>query len=1227
MRKLIQILLLLLFPFFSFSQKWKVYSDSVFIYFKNGNLDNANKYVHLADNDLLNSRIVEDTIYADYLYRKGITLNENGNFDKTIFNKSLSIWSASKSKNYFKIMKIHYFLALGFKSNNDFENAHKSYLECYRLNIEHKITLNTNFLNSLYFLCFIEFNYHKNYLKAKEYSEEYIRLNKDVAFKNYDIQFAYAYRWQNDDINYGKTLIEFEKLYFQENQNNENLLFKIYFELFTYYYKVFKLKEIIKYGELSLNLLNKLNFEKQDYIKDLYPKLIWAFHEIGDIINTQKYEEFYEKFNLKMENTDYLITLDFDLKNKLTELFKKDFLSYESTFIITKDYNNLFDLYYRYIRNYINGESTFKVNEILEKIEKLSQNIDLLHNKNKIKLALLKAEILSENKQYEEALKICNSNLEINEIEILLEFYKTKFWSELGLNKLDQSQLTVLKSYEIFKANYEENNIRAIPIITRIIESDRLGNKKSTLNFIQQGIRIINLNNLEKMQISTRFWHSAGEYFRINSNSNEAIYYYEKSIVSQESQVEIDDKYIYYDCLVKILEIKSLNGSGVSFWFEKLKSFATNNPKFFESISDELNLTNAMLRLKGGMINDNLTLIEEALRYFELYYNSKKSNNDADYISYSLCKYLKDNNISDFLKLLPEYERKWGEHKGSKKLLYLMKYRIGEILNARNKLLEQIENDFKISRLNQSQMSFLDIEIQTNKYIELFEYLKNHLNGTDLNFLKKYIYLESKLRDSPNHNIKSYVSKEAEKYLIEYQSNKTTINKSLENNSFTKVDIERLKSRNSELERILFTKIGTENISKLNFDQLLGQNNAIVEIIRINNLTKKYPKNGFDLFNEFTDSITYGAIIIKKNDDPKFILIDNTNLLEKRYILDFNTKIQNKNYDNFSYKFLFEKIDNELKGIDKIYFISDGVYNTINIESIYNPIKKQYLVDYLNIEFVQNLNSIFKTKELQNSNFNKTATLIGNPSFKLSNSNASKNDFGINRNINDELIRNLNSNVKISQLPGTQNEIDKIQTILKETNYSIQTFSNLSATEENLKSIQTPKILHIATHGYFLKSDTTSKAKKRILELFNDNYKNDSYLQSGLLFSGSQNTLNGDSTSSIENGIFTGEEAKNLNLKNTELVVLSACETGMGDNEIGIGVMNLQRAFMIAGAKSVVMSLWSVSDEKTQELMTLFYTYWISNHLSKADALHKAKLDLKKKYPEPFYWAGFILVE
>jgi CHAT domain-containing protein len=99
----------------------------------------------------------------------------------------------------------------------------------------------------------------------------------------------------------------------------------------------------------------------------------------------------------------------------------------------------------------------------------------------------------------------------------------------------------------------------------------------------------------------------------------------------------------------------------------------------------------------------------------------------------------------------------------------------------------------------------------------------------------------------------------------------------------------------------------------------------------------------------------------------------------------------------------------------------------------------------------------------------------------------------------------------------------------------------------------------------------------------------------------------------------------NLNLDNTELVVLSACETGLGEIKNGEGVYGLQRAFQVAGARNLIMSLWKVNDIVTQQLMVSFFKHWL-NGKSKHAAFAQAQKEIRTKYPAPYYWGGFVLL-
>jgi CHAT domain-containing protein len=175
-------------------------------------------------------------------------------------------------------------------------------------------------------------------------------------------------------------------------------------------------------------------------------------------------------------------------------------------------------------------------------------------------------------------------------------------------------------------------------------------------------------------------------------------------------------------------------------------------------------------------------------------------------------------------------------------------------------------------------------------------------------------------------------------------------------------------------------------------------------------------------------------------------------------------------------------------------------------------------------------------------------------------------------------------------------------------------------------------VLHIATHGYFQEDvapteghGATMLHSSEPVNLFGRVTGGNPLLRSGLLFAGAGRKHSFEDKNRIDDGILTAYEAMNLNLDSTELVVLSACETGLGEVKNGEGVYGLQRAFQVAGARTVMMSLWSVADKQTQELMRMFYEKWLSGE-DKHQAFGEAQMELKAKYSAPYYWGAFVMV-
>ncbi|WP_370495605.1 CHAT domain-containing tetratricopeptide repeat protein [Trichodesmium erythraeum] len=277
----------------------------------------------------------------------------------------------------------------------------------------------------------------------------------------------------------------------------------------------------------------------------------------------------------------------------------------------------------------------------------------------------------------------------------------------------------------------------------------------------------------------------------------------------------------------------------------------------------------------------------------------------------------------------------------------------------------------------------------------------------------------------------------------------------------------------------------------------------------------------------------------------------------------------------------------------------------ISPDSSLNLIPFEALVDENNRFLVENYSFTYLSSGRDLLTFTSTprntspAVLLGYPTYSEKDQVTikSKDRFGV-------------SDLGLPGLPGTEEEVKAIGELL-----GVEPLLRGAATEEAVKQVQSPFILHIATHGLF---ETIEDPEKY------PTVNKDSLLRSSLALAGvKEEQIDGD------NGLLTALEAAGLNLLGTELVVLSACDTGLGGISPGEGVYGLRRAFAIAGSQSQVISLWKVDDQGTKDLMVKYYQRLLGGDMGRTEALRQTQLEMLggeagEKYSHPYFWASFI---
>ncbi|MCP4442891.1 MAG: CHAT domain-containing protein [Aureispira sp.] len=431
-------------------------------------------------------------------------------------------------------------------------------------------------------------------------------------------------------------------------------------------------------------------------------------------------------------------------------------------------------------------------------------------------------------------------------------------------------------------------------------------------------------------------------------------------------------------------------------------------------------------------------------------------------------------------------------------------------------------------------------------------------------------------------------------------------------------------------ERTLVTKAGTyaKNWKKLENPtkvcNKLHKRSVAIDFVRFRYYKTLYTSS---------DTVYYGAIIYTEDSSAiQFLSLCS----EKQLIAIFNKKITdsgnnfvtNASLQEQLYQLVWQPLEKIIGNRKEMHLVLSGLLQQLPFELLKVSSTKS-LMDNHQIHYYNSLKDfVFKESFIPNSQ--KRAILLGDIQFDTDSLSLAKRAIP-NQWLSQRALPKGDSlrNSYFTKLAATQKEVEGVQKLLEAKNWKVSTKTKTQATEEFIKTeaeALVPNVLHLATHGFYLKEQTVKERQSSKIYHLLQNSQN-VLMQSGLALAGANYVWQGHAPiKGVEDGILTAYEATQLDLHQTDLVVLSACQTGQGEIHDTEGVMGLQRAFKQAGANNLIVSLWPVSDQVTAELMLLFYKEYAKGKTA-YQALKTAKNKIRRKYKAPFYWAAFVLIE
>ena len=372
------------------------------------------------------------------------------------------------------------------------------------------------------------------------------------------------------------------------------------------------------------------------------------------------------------------------------------------------------------------------------------------------------------------------------------------------------------------------------------------------------------------------------------------------------------------------------------------------------------------------------------------------------------------------------------------------------------------------------------------------------------------------------------------------------------------------------------------------------------------------------------DSVRQYAAYIYDKDKSHPLLVKCFDQQQLDSLLDGMQNYTLYNYEqlqNRASKLIWNPIEASIAKGSTVYYIPSGVMHGIALEAL--PLSDGTTLGQ-HYDFVRLTSAREIVNAHHSSKINRTATLYGGLQYSLDPQKMEEESKAYGKSDLAGLVRSEYGVSGFKDLRNTKDEVKKIEKTLVDNGFSVKAYLGSKGNAESFVALdgKSPSIVHIATHGFYYTPDEAKD--KDFLRGYTD-----AMSLSGLVFAGGNAAwLGKKNVDGVLGGVLTAKDIANLDFKGTDLLVLSACKTGQG-KVTAEGVFGLQRAFKKAGVGTIIMSLWNVDDKVTSEFMIAFYEQLTdkANNWNKRKAFEQTKEIIRKKHPDPYYWAAFVMLD